>query len=136
MRQMMRQLILVILVAALPCWGLSPNAKRRLTFAAVAAAQFLDVHSSIGRREANPLLRGPDGRFDVGRGAGFKIGILAGLFAAQELHPKPYWSWVNASYAGFSTAVAVRNYGLKSYRPPALGVVRESGIAAAGSPVR
>jgi len=114
MRQTLRQLALFLLMAAFPCWGLSPKAKRRLTFAAVAAAQFLDVHSSIGKREANPLLRGADGRFHVGRGVGFKIGILAGLFAAQELHPKPYWSWVNTSYAGFSTAVAVRNYGLRS----------------------
>jgi hypothetical protein len=128
----MRQLLLVSLIVAMPCWGLSPTAKRRLTFAAVAAAQFLDVHSSLGKREANPLLRGPDGRFSAARGAAFKLGILAGLFAVQELQPRPFWSWVNVSYAGFSTTVAIRNYGVRATNPPPSAPVGESGLAAAG----
>lgn len=73
----------------------------------------LDVHSSVGRREANPLLRGADGRFSVGRGVGIKLGVLAGLFAAQELRPAREWNWVNLGYAGASGAIAVRNYRLR-----------------------
>jgi hypothetical protein len=112
----MRQLMAVLLVAAMPGWALSPKAKRRLTFVAAVAAQFLDVHSSLGRREANPLLRGPDGRFHVGRGVGLKLGILGGMFAAQELRPGREWTWINLGYAGAATGVAIRNYRL---RPPA-----------------
>lgn len=112
----MRQLMAVLLVAAMPGWALSPKAKRRLTFAAAVAAQFLDVHSSVGRREANPLLRGPDGRFHVGRGVGLKLGILGGLLAAQELLPAREWTWINVGYAGAAAAIAIRNYRL---RPPA-----------------
>lgn len=122
----MRQLLLVLLIVAMPSWGLSPKAKRRLTFVAVAVAQALDVHSSIGRREANPLLRGPNGRFDVGRGVALKVGILTGLFFAQEKSDRPYWKWVNTSYAGFSTSVAIRNYGLRKNKPPAPGTLRAS----------
>ncbi len=111
----MRQLLVVLLVAAMPGWALSPKAKRRLTFAAAVAAQFLDVHSSVGRREANPLLRGPDGRFHLGRGVGLKLGVLAGMLAAQELRPAREWTWINLGYAGATTGIAIRNYGL---RPP------------------
>lgn len=109
----MRQLAAVLLLAAMPSWGLSPKAKRRLTFVAAATAQILDVHSSAGRREANPLLRGRDGRFSVGRGVSIKLGVLAGLFVAQELHPGREWNWVNLGYAGASTAIAIRNYRLQ-----------------------
>ncbi|MCS6953979.1 MAG: hypothetical protein RMK57_04885 [Bryobacterales bacterium] len=118
----MRKLAALLLLAVLPSWGLSTKAKRRLTFAAVAVAQILDVHSSLGRREANPLLRGPDGRFSVGRGVGVKLGVLAGLWAAQELYPSQEWNWVNLGYAGATTAIAIRNYRLPAPKttPPAI----------------
>ncbi len=127
-------MLLILLIVSLPCLGMSQKTKRRLTFAAAVAAQVLDLHSSVGKREANPLLRGPDGRFDLGRGAAFKLGILGALFAAQELHPSSHWNWVNASYAGFSTAIAVRNYGLYVATPPAPGAAPEPGIAPAWMP--
>jgi hypothetical protein len=119
----MRRLLLVLLVVALPSLGMSPKTKRHLTFAAVTVAQMLDVHSSLGRREGNPLLRGPNGRFDAGRGLGVKLGILSGMLAAQELRPNSYWNWVNLTYAGASTAIAVRNYRL-SKPPEYLGPAR------------
>jgi len=106
----MRRLILILLIAALPTWSMSAKTKRRLTFIAFAAAQMLDVHSSTGKLEANPLLRGNNGRFSVGRGIGLKLGILSGLLAAQELRPSPHWNWVNLTCAGAPTAIAVRNY--------------------------
>lgn len=118
----MRRLVLIFLVAALPIWSMSAKTKRRLTFVAVTAAQMLDVHSSAGKLEANPLLRGGNGRFSVGRGIGLKIGILSGLLAAQELRPASYWNWVNLSYAGATTAVAIRNYRIQkapAYLAPA-----------------
>ena len=127
-------MLLILLIVSLPCWGMSQKTKRRLTFAAAVAAQVLDLHSSVGKREANPLLRGPDGRFDLGRGAAFKLGILGALFVAQELRPGAHWNWVNASYAGFSTAIAVRNYNLYRAKPAAPGAVPEPGITPAWVP--
>lgn len=119
----MRRLLPVLLVAALPSLGMSPKTKRRLTFVAVAVAQMLDLHSSLGRQEGNPLLRGPNGRFAAGRGVGVKLGILSGLLAAQELRPASYWNWVNVTYAGASATIAVRNYRV-SKPPEYLGPAR------------
>lgn len=112
----MRRLLLILLITSLPTLAMSPKTKRRLTFAAVAVAQMLDMHSSLGRQEGNPLLRGRDGRFSAGRGIGIKLGILSGLLAGQELKPGSYWNWVNLTYAGASTAIAVRNY--RAAKPP------------------
>jgi len=113
----MRKLLAAMILVCLPACGMSPKTKRRLTLAALVAAQALDLHSSMGRREGNPLLRGANGRFDACRGVTLKLGILAGLITAQKVKPDASWNWVNLSYAGATTAIAIHNY--RTAAPPA-----------------
>ena len=83
--------------------------------AAVTAAQTLDMHSSWGKYEANPLLRSPDGRFGV-RGVAVKSSIAVGSLGVQTLilrkWPKARKAAVviNFAAAGAISVVAVRNY--------------------------
>lgn len=88
--------------------------------AAFAAANVFDLHSSHGKMELNPLLRGDDGRFSVGRAAAVKGGIGAGFLALQGwmIHGSPkknlykHFTFANAAASGGLGALAVRNYGI------------------------
>jgi len=51
---------------------------------ALAGASAADLASSWGGQEANPLLRGTDGRFGT-RGAAVKFGIVGGIIALERL---------------------------------------------------
>lgn len=51
---------------------------------AVAGASAADLASSWGGQEANPLLRGTDGRFGA-RGAAVKFGMVGGIIALERL---------------------------------------------------
>ena len=83
--------------------------------AAVTAANVADVHSSLGKLEANPLLRSADGRFGS-RGVTIKSGIAAGNIGVQALilrrWPKARKAAAIANFiaAGALVAVAARNY--------------------------
>jgi hypothetical protein len=91
-------------------------AKKRwwVSVAAVAAASFADMHSSWGRRELNPMLRGPDGRFGT-RGAAVKSSIVGASCGLQWLllERKPHMAGVlsgaNWGLAAWSAGVAARN---------------------------
>ena len=48
------------------------------------AASVVDAHSSAGRREVNPLLRGADGRFSPGKAWAVKGGLGAAFFLYQQ----------------------------------------------------
>jgi len=95
---------------------------------AMAAAEALDTHSSLGRREANPLLRNRAGRFDLGRALLIKSAMSGGFLALQagiaRAQPRrnPYrpFTIVNAAMAGGLAATAVHNYSLPA--PPAKSV--------------
>ena len=50
----------------------------------LVAASALDVHSSWGKPEGNPLLRGSGGRFD-GKSLSIKLGISAGIFGGEYI---------------------------------------------------
>jgi hypothetical protein len=88
--------------------------------AAFAVANVLDLHSSAGKMELNPLLRSADGQFSVGRAAALKGGIGAGFVALQGwmIHRNPeknyykHFTFANAAAAGGLGALAVRNYGI------------------------
>jgi hypothetical protein len=88
--------------------------------AAFAAANAFDLDSSAGKMELNPLLRGSDGRFSVGRAAAMKGGIGAGFVAFQGwmIHRNPeknyykHFTFANAAASGGLGALAVRNYGI------------------------
>lgn len=89
---------------------------------ALAGANVLDVHSSMGRYEANPLLRTTDGRFDVNRGAFIKIGASGSFLAVQWfLHRKhrsegldKAFTVTNSVLAGVVARTAFQNYRLPS----------------------
>jgi hypothetical protein len=82
--------------------------------AALAAASALDMHSSWGKRELNPLLRGPGGRFDT-RGVAIKssiVGTACGfewLLMRKEPRLGSTFVGVNLGLAAWTGGVAVRN---------------------------
>lgn len=83
------------------------------SIAALAVGNTLDVHSSWGKREMNPLLAGPGGTFGV-RGAGLKAGIGVGVVLAERLifkRDRRPAAAVNFALAGALGAVAKYNYG-------------------------
>ena len=93
--------------------------------AAFAVANLFDLHSSTGKMELNPLLRGADGRFSTGRAAAVKGGIGAGFIALQGwmIHRSPeknyykHFTFANAAASGGLGALAVRNYGIRKPAP-------------------
>ena len=91
----------------------------KVSVAVLAAATAVDGASSWGRLEANPLLRGADGRFGV-QGVSIKLGVLAGVAGTQYLllrnHPKQekYGAFTNFAFSAAFTAAAVSNFQRRS----------------------
>jgi hypothetical protein len=89
---------------------------------AFAAVNALDAHSSQGRREANPFLRGSDGRFSNGKAALLKAVLGGGFFAWQawtakkhpELNYYKTFTLTNTGVIGGLGTIAARNYSLPS----------------------
>jgi hypothetical protein len=117
---------LVLLLTTASAFAAETSSKRAwkkrwlLSCAALAAVNFLDIHSSRGLREANPLLRDPSGRFATGKAVLIKGGITGGFLALQygvtRAHSdkdyfKPF-TVANTVAAGSLGAVAIRNYSL------------------------
>jgi hypothetical protein len=95
----------------------NPRHSRKLwwvSVAVLAAASVLDAHSSWGRQELNPLLRGPNDRFGA-RSAGIKSAMVGGSVAAQWFilrhHPKVEKpaAAVNCAIAASALAAVVHN---------------------------
>ena len=92
---------------------------RRVTLAAACAASFWDVQTTSvgirnGAREANPLFADAQGRPRWGRIVGFKAGVCAASFVAEEHFARQgpsdrFWIGVNTISAGSFGAIAVRN---------------------------
>ena len=81
----------------------------------------LDAHSSAGRRELNPLLRGSDGTFSARKALLIKSAFGGGFFAAQwwlarknpeANHSKAFSIATGAAATGLGV-VAARNYGVR-----------------------
>ncbi|MCS7026563.1 MAG: hypothetical protein NZV14_17330 [Bryobacteraceae bacterium] len=87
----------------------------KMSVSVLAAASVMDVHSSWGRPEVNPLLRGPNGRFGA-QGIALKTTILCGVIGAQYFlsrhHPTAakYGAVTNLVMAGLVSGVAMSNY--------------------------
>lgn len=90
------------------------------SWAAFAAVNLIDIHSSAGKGELNPLLRTSDGRFSTRRAGLFKAGLGGGFLAFQgwmiKKNPdrnmyKPL-TFANFGATGAMGAVAARNYSL------------------------
>jgi len=95
-----------------------PNRLWKTSLAVMAAASAADLISSLGKRERNPLLRGPDGRFGS-RGVAIKSALTGGALASQfflmRRHPyaAPYAATANFGMAGMFTSVAIHNFANK-----------------------
>ncbi len=91
------------------------------SWVAFAAVNVLDAHSSSGKGEANPFLRGSDGRFAPGKALAVKGALGAGFFFWQQrtIRKNPQqnfyktFTFATAGAAGALGAVAAHNYSLK-----------------------
>jgi hypothetical protein len=101
----------------------SPNDGRTMwktSLAAFAVADAIDIHSSWGKRELNPVLANASGRFST-QGALVKIGLHSGVVGIEYLltrghsssHParlRRVLAIVNFGAAGATAAIAAHNY--------------------------
>ena len=93
------------------------NAWKR-SVAIVAASQVLDVTSSYGMRELNPLLADSSQRFGM-KAAGIKLGASAAILAAQywmvKTHPGKARRMTILNYAGaaLTSAFAAHNFSIR-----------------------
>ena len=86
----------------------------------LAAVNILDVHSSTGHGEANPLFRDGQGRFAPGKAIVIKSAIAGGFFSYQlwrvRAHPEKNsyapFTIMNGIAAGALGGVAAHNYSL------------------------
>lgn len=122
-------LSLLLLAGVLVTPAYSQDAERRtarlwrISLAAVAASTALDAASSWNRLEANPLLRGDNGRFSS-RGIALKAGIAAGVVGAQMLFARRGGSdalrtaaYTNFAVAGAFAGTAAWNWSSAPRRP-------------------
>lgn len=90
---------------------------------ALVAATSLDMSSSWGRNEANPILRSGDGHFGP-KGATIKLAMAGAMIAPQffvmKRAPRLQKAFAIANFvqAGLYTGVAVRNYGVSDRVAP------------------
>jgi hypothetical protein len=92
----------------------------KASIAAVAAGSAVDIHSSLGKPEANGMLANRQGVFSA-QGIGLKLIIAGAAVGTQQylLHKHPAASGyktgalINFAVAGALGGVAVHNYGNK-----------------------
>jgi len=84
----------------------------------VFASQALDVTSSYGMRELNPMLASSDGSFGA-KGAGIKLGATAGLLGVEYLIVRKYprsarvFTKINWSVSIVTIGFAAHNYAIR-----------------------
>jgi hypothetical protein len=117
-------LLLACLTAGVtPCFGQEEAARegrKRWLWSAVAlvAASALDAHSSQGRMETNPLLRGSNGTFSSRRAFMVKGAANGGILLLQAILIKKMpdrnlyksFALTNSIMAGVTAGTALRNY--------------------------
>jgi hypothetical protein len=87
----------------------------KLSLAPLLASQGLDIASSYGKTELNPVLAGPQGQFGV-NAVLIKVGVTVGLIGAEYLivkaHPRSarLFTKVNWAAAAATTGIAVHNF--------------------------
>jgi hypothetical protein len=90
----------------------------KFSLAPVFASQALDVTSSYGMRELNPMLASSDGRFGA-KGAGIKLGATAGLLGVEYLLVRKYprsarvFTKINWSVSIVTTGFAAHNFAIR-----------------------
>ena len=97
-------------VAALRSW--------KISVAPLVASQALDVSSSYGMRELNPLLASPNGGFEM-KGAAIKLGVTGAVVGAEYLIVRKYprsarvIAKLNWTSGIVTTGFAIHNYAIK-----------------------
>jgi hypothetical protein len=87
----------------------------KLSLVPLAASQALDMSSSWGMREMNPVLAGPDGRFGA-RAATVKLGVVGAFVGIEYLIVRKYphaaraFEKINWAGAVVTTSFAAHNY--------------------------
>ena len=116
----MKKVILLALLLAVPGFtqDRAPSKMGRILYrsgqVALILAHSLDVESSWGKHELNPILQSSDQTFGA-RGASIKLGVVAvGLIAGEffaRKHPKiePYLGIADFAVAGVEGMVVVNN---------------------------
>ena len=90
----------------------------RVSAAVLGAVTIADMHSSVGRIEANPLLQSSNGRFS-NRGIALKGLVVGGALGAQWLlirknpNAAPYAAGINFAAAALTGAAVVHNHMVK-----------------------
>jgi hypothetical protein len=90
----------------------------KLSLAPLLASQALDVTSSYGKHELNPVLAGPRGQFGISS-VSVKIGVTAGVIGMEYLivrvHPASARIFTKANWAAaaVTTGVAVHNFTIR-----------------------
>jgi nitric oxide reductase large subunit len=121
--------LLAVLLAGhfLPCQAVEAQKRsKRLWWASVAlvvAASALDVASSRGGVETNPLMRGRNGKFNTGRAVMWKSIAMGGMLATEALvvrrSPTSARSaaMANIVTAGTVSGLAIRNLKIQASEP-------------------
>lgn len=84
----------------------------------LVATQSLDIASSYGMREVNPLLAGPDGQFGS-KAVAIKVGTTAAIIGVEYLIVKKWpssgkiLSKVNWGTSALTGAIAAHNFAIK-----------------------
>jgi len=90
----------------------APKWLRRASAVAVCSAQVADIASTVGRREANPLLAGRYQQPRWGAIVPLKAGLCVGSVILAERSKSKSTVAVNFAVTGATGAVAVRNWRL------------------------
>ena len=80
---------------------------------ALTTGATMDISSSIGQYEANPIVRQPNGLFSPKRGIAIKAGICTGLILLGKKY-KREGTAANFVAGGVWSGVAIRNWKVRS----------------------
>ena len=109
------KILLVAMLLSLPC--IAQGNRWTLSVGVLVAGTTMDLASSYGAPEANPLMRSADGRLGA-KGAAFNAGFLASAIAVRVFGKQLPRKWrrvataINFSVGGCRAAVAARNWRL------------------------
>ena len=90
----------------------------KISMIPLLGSQALDISSSWGSRELNPLLASADGSFGM-KAAGIKIGVTGAMIGVEYLIARKYpkaarvLAKVNWSGAALTSGLAVHNYAIR-----------------------
>jgi len=110
--------VAILALLATPTFASDWNFTWRVSVGTLSVGTGLDIASSWGHREANPLLRGADGCFRS-QGAIIKIGTIGGILAGEHWLSRRYsgdhrlrkvLAITNFVATGVTTGVAVQNW--------------------------